>query len=104
LRKSSEQFSRIFLAKNVRVLSLRPKGSAPIYPENHRGIWTNTRLPVIILVLYRNFVGSYVMATYACNKCEMAVNTSCAKCDVTLINDSLEPDNETKGQIAKLLW
>ena len=44
------------------------------------------------------------MATYACNKCEMAVNTSCAKCDVTLINDSLEPDNETKGQIAKLLW
>ena len=65
----------------------------PIYPENYRGIWTNTRWPVIILWLYINFVGSYVMATYACNKCGMAVNTSCAKCDVALVDDSLELDN-----------
>ena len=73
----------------------------PIYPENYRGIWTNTRWPVIILWLYINFVGSYVMATYACNKCGMAVNTSCAKCDVALVDDSLELDNGTKVQIAK---
>ena len=44
------------------------------------------------------------MATYACNKCGMAVNTNCAKCDVALVDDSLDLDNGTKVQIAKLLW
>ena len=44
------------------------------------------------------------MATYASNKCGMAVNTNCAKCDVALVDDSLELDNGTKAQIAKLLW
>jgi hypothetical protein len=43
--------------------------------ENTRDIWTNTRWPVIILWLYFNFVESYVMATYACNKCGMACST-----------------------------
>ena len=42
-----------------------------------------------------------MMATYACNKCGMAVNTNCAKCDVALVDDSLELDNGTKVQIAK---
>ena len=41
------------------------------------------------------------MATYACNKCEMAVNASCAKCDVTLVDDILELGNGNKVQIAK---
>ena len=30
------------------------------------------------------------MATYECDKCGMAVNTTCAKCDVTLVDASLE--------------
>jgi hypothetical protein len=34
----------------------------------------------------------------------MAVNTSCAKCDVTLVDGSLELGNGNKVQIAKLLW
>ena len=72
--------------------------------DNTRDIWTNTRWPVIILWLYFNFVGSYVMATCACNKCGMAVNISCAKCDVALVDDSLELGNGNKVQIAKLLW
>ena len=41
------------------------------------------------------------MATHACNNCGMAVNTSCAKFDVTLVDDSLELTNGTKVQIAK---
>ena len=58
------------------------------------------------------------MATYACNKCELAVNTSCAKCDVALVDNSLELGNGNtvqiancqmpqlygQNQIAKLLW
>ena len=52
------------------------------------------------LTLYQ-FRGTYVMATYACNKCGMAVNTSCAKCDVALVDDSLELGNGNKVQIAK---
>ena len=73
----------------------------PHYPENHRGIWTNSRRSVIILLLYFNSEGNDVMATYACNKCGMAINTSSAKCDVARVNDSLELDNGTKVQIAK---
>ena len=68
---------------------------------NTRDIWTNARRPVIILLLYRNFVRTCVMATYACNKCGMAVNTSCAKCEVALVDGSLELGNGTKVQIAK---
>ena len=69
--------------------------------EITREVWTDTRRPVIILWLYFNSEGNDVMATYACNKCGMAVNTNCAKCDVTLVDDSLELDNGTKVQIAK---
>ena len=39
------------------------------------------------------------MPTYAFNKWGIAVNTSCAKCEVTLVDDSLEPDNVTKVQV-----
>ena len=69
--------------------------------ENTRDIWTNTRWPVIILWLYFNFVGSYVMTTYACNKCGMAVSTNYAKCDVAPVDDSLGLGNGNKVQIAK---
>ena len=41
------------------------------------------------------------MATYECNKCGMSVNTTCGKCDETLINDSLELDNGSNVQISK---
>ena len=41
------------------------------------------------------------MATYACDKCGMAVNTSCAKCGVALVDDSLDLGNGNKVQIAK---
>ena len=68
---------------------------------NTRDIWTNARRPVIILSLYINFVGTYLMATYACNKYGLAVNISCAKYDVVLVDDSLELGNGNKGQIAK---
>ncbi len=30
------------------------------------------------------------MSTYACNKCGMSVNASCAKCNEPLINDYLD--------------
>lgn len=53
------------------------------------------------MVHYINFVENYVVDTCACNICGMAVNTSCAKCDVALVNDSLDLGNENKVQIAK---
>ena len=41
------------------------------------------------------------MATYECNKCGMAVNTTCAKCDAKLVNDNLLLDNGSEVQISK---
>ncbi len=41
------------------------------------------------------------MATYECNKCGMAVNTSCAKCDTPLVDASIQRDDGTSVQIAK---
>jgi DNA-directed RNA polymerase subunit RPC12/RpoP len=41
------------------------------------------------------------MATYECNKCGMAVNTSCAKCDTPLVDASITRDDGSAVQIAK---
>ena len=41
------------------------------------------------------------MATYECDKCGMAVNASCAKCDSPLANDMLTLDNGSEVQISK---
>ena len=41
------------------------------------------------------------MATYECAKCGMAVNATCAKCNVPLENDTLKLDNGTEVQISK---
>ncbi len=41
------------------------------------------------------------MSTYECEKCGMAVNASCAKCDTPLINDKLLLDNGKEVQISK---
>ena len=41
------------------------------------------------------------MATYECSKCGMAVNTSCAKCDVPLVDDTLKLDDGNEVQISK---
>ena len=41
------------------------------------------------------------MATYKCNKCGMAVNASCAKCDTLLVNDILTKEDGTTVQISK---
>ena len=41
------------------------------------------------------------MATYECSKCGMAVNTTCAKCDVPLVDASLEIRDGKSVQIAK---
>lgn len=41
------------------------------------------------------------MATYECGKCGMAVNTTCAKCDVPLVDASLEIGDGKSVQIAK---
>ena len=73
----------------------------PHYTKNHWGIWTNSPRPVIILLRYFNSEGNGVMASYSCEKCGMAVNTSRAKCDDALVDDSLDLDNGTKVQIAK---
>ena len=35
-----------------------------------------------------------------CSKCDMSVNTSCAKCDAPLVNDSLDVGGE-QVQISK---
>ena len=41
------------------------------------------------------------MATYECGKCGMAVNTTCAKCDIPLVDASLEIGDGKSVQIAK---
>ena len=41
------------------------------------------------------------MATYKCNKCGMAVNASCAKCDTLLVNDILTKEDGTTVQVSK---
>ena len=41
------------------------------------------------------------MATYECGKCGMAVKTTCAKCDVPLVDTSLEIGGGKCVQIAK---
>ena len=41
------------------------------------------------------------MATYECDKCGMAVNAFCAKCDEPLVNDVLILDNGSEVQISK---
>ena len=41
------------------------------------------------------------MATYTCNICDMAVNASCAKCDVPLENGILTLEDGTDVQISK---
>ena len=41
------------------------------------------------------------MATYGCGKCGMAVNTTCAKCDVSLVDASLEIGDGKSVQISK---
>ena len=41
------------------------------------------------------------MATYACEKCGMAVNASCAKCHVPLVDDRLTLENGQQVNIAQ---
>ena len=41
------------------------------------------------------------MQTYKCDKCGMAVNAFCAKCDAPLVNDVLILDNGNEVQISK---
>jgi len=41
------------------------------------------------------------MATYECDKCGMAVNATCAKCDAPLVNDTLKIDDTKSVQVSK---
>lgn len=41
------------------------------------------------------------MATYECDKCGMAVNATCAKCDAPLVNDMLTLGDGDEVQISK---
>ena len=41
------------------------------------------------------------MATYECEKCGMAVNAECAKCNTPLVNDLLALDDGGEVQISK---
>ena len=57
-------------------------------------------LPVIWLKTI-NILKGYIMATYECSECEMAVNATCAKCDAPLVNDMLTIDDGKQVQISK---
>jgi len=41
------------------------------------------------------------MATYSCDKCNMSVNASCARCDTPLVNDELTKADGSKVQVSK---
>ena len=41
------------------------------------------------------------MATYACNKCGMEVNASCAKCDQELVHDTLTKGDGSTVAVSK---
>lgn len=41
------------------------------------------------------------METYKCEKCGMAVNANCAKCDEPLTNDYITIDDGSKVQVSK---
>lgn len=41
------------------------------------------------------------MATYKCNQCDMAVNASCANCDIPLEDGTLLLDDGTEVQVSK---
>ncbi len=41
------------------------------------------------------------METYKCDKCGMAVNASCAKCNKPLINDHITVGDGSKVQVSK---
>ena len=43
------------------------------------------------------------MATYSCKVCDMAVNATCAKCNIALVNDLLKLEDGTTVQIANVL-
>ena len=42
----------------------------------------------------------YIMATYECAKCGMAVNAFCAKCETALENDFVSSDEGKKIQVS----
>jgi len=41
------------------------------------------------------------METYKCDKCGMAVNASCAKCDEPLVNGNITVDDGSNVQVSK---
>ena len=41
------------------------------------------------------------MATYACDKCGMEVNASCAKCDQELVHDTLTKADGSTVDVSK---
>ncbi len=41
------------------------------------------------------------MATYSCDKCGMAVNATCAKCDKPLVHDSITKPDGTEVHVSK---
>ena len=53
--------------------------------------------------LYGKFILEeyFIMATYECDNCGMAVNATCAKCDVPLVDDIITTDNGSKVQVSE---
>ena len=41
------------------------------------------------------------MATYECDNCGMAVNATCAKCDVPLVDNIITKDDGSKVQVSE---
>ena len=41
------------------------------------------------------------MATYECEKCGMSVNTTCGKCDASLVNGMLKLEDGSEVQVSK---
>ena len=54
------------------------------------------------LTLYQvnPYRSNFIMATYECAKCGMAVNAFCAKCETALDNDYITSDEGKKVQVS----
>ena len=61
-------------------------------------LWKAKRTKVILVLAFIGVI--YIMATYECAKCGMAVNAFCAKCETALENDFVTSDEGKKIQVS----
>ena len=91
---------------SMKVFATEKLDRTPNYPENHRGIWTNTRQPVIILLFYINFAGTmwwlHMRAINMDWQSTPAVQNVISHWSITVLSWAME--TSCKSRIAKLLW